>query len=330
MAITTTTDLLQRHLSDWQIQLQIWATSGALVDAAKEALLLETVPASLKDLNSRLAVGDWSDIPKIQLLSGSGMGGAIGAWADSTQTIYLNSDWVSGASKEQIFAVLTEEFGHYLDSQFNETDTWGDEGELFSRILEGDGLSSDEIAAIGSESDAVILTLADGSQIQAEAATITGGEGNDTLTGTNSADTINGRGGNDTIFGNGGNDYIYGGTGSELIYGGDGDDYIENENKYIYLSGSDIVYAENGNDTVRTSWEPNGASIVDLGDGYDLVMVYVTSEENGIKAPLDAYPATLDGQEFIGGSGVDTFWLSLGYNLPLVASLMQRVLKSGR
>ena len=136
LTVTTTQDPLQTlllgHLSDWQTQLQIWATSGAIVDAATEALLLKTVPASLKDLNGRLATGDWSDIPKIELLSGSGMGGAIGAWAESTQTIYLNSDWLSGASKEQIFAVLTEEFGHYLDSQFNKTDTKGDEGELFS------------------------------------------------------------------------------------------------------------------------------------------------------------------------------------------------------
>ena len=77
MAITTTTDLLQRHLSDWQIQLQIWAASGVLVDAATEALLLETVQASLKDLNGRLAVGVWSDIPRVELLRGSGTRGAF-------------------------------------------------------------------------------------------------------------------------------------------------------------------------------------------------------------------------------------------------------------
>ena len=190
MALTTTADLLQKHLSDWQIQLQIWAASGALVDAATEALLLETVPASLKDLNSRLAAGDWSDIPRVELLSGSGMGGAIGAWAESTQTIYLNEDWISGATKEQIIAVLTEEYGHYLDSQFNKIDTEGDEGELFSRILGGEALSSDEVAAIGSESDAVVLTLTNGRQIQAEAETLIGGEGNDTIIGSEGVDIL--------------------------------------------------------------------------------------------------------------------------------------------
>ena len=141
MALTTSTDLLQRHLSDWRTQLQTWAASGALVDAATEALLLETVPASLKDLNGMLAAGDGSDIPKIELLSASGMRDAIGARAESTQTIYLNSDWLSGANKEQIIAVLTEEFGHYLGSQFSNTDTRGDEGKLFSRILKAEGLS---------------------------------------------------------------------------------------------------------------------------------------------------------------------------------------------
>ena len=63
MASTTTTEalqtLLRRHLSDWQTQLQIWAASGALADAASKALVLEMVRASLKDLNSRLAAGDW-------------------------------------------------------------------------------------------------------------------------------------------------------------------------------------------------------------------------------------------------------------------------------
>ena len=93
------------YLSDWRTQLQIWALSGALVDAGAKALGLKTVPASLRDLNSRLAAGDWTDIPRVETLSGSGMGGAIGAWASATQTIYLNSDWLSRASKGQILSV---------------------------------------------------------------------------------------------------------------------------------------------------------------------------------------------------------------------------------
>jgi Ca2+-binding RTX toxin-like protein len=248
------------------------------MDAASRALNLEI--EALRELNSRLVMGAWSDLPRVELLSSSGMGGTIGAWASTTQTIYLNSDWLSGASKEQIIVVLTEEFGHYLDSQFNKTDTKGDEGELFSKILGGEGLSSDEVAAIRSENDAVILTLANGSRIQAEAASLTGGEGNDTLKGTNSADTIKGRGGNDVINGLAGNDIIDGGNGNDTISGGGGDDQI-----FTGL-GNVSVDAGNGNDLLGLgtdlptgnygsgAYDP-GMSLIfaNAGDGSDTVFV---------------------------------------------------------
>ena len=243
----TTTDPLQSlllgYLSDWRTQLQTWATTGALINAAQQALVLEQVPKGLKDLNGRLVAGDWSDLPKVEILSGSSMGGAIGAWASSTSTIYLNSDWLSTANKAQISAVLTEEFGHYLDSKFNAVDTQGDEGELFSRILSGEELGKTGHESIRTEDDTVWLTLQNGRTIKAEAATITGGEGNDNITGTNSADTINGRGGNDTIDGRAGSDAILGGDGNDTIRGGDGNDQIKGE------SGVDNLYGDNGDDT---------------------------------------------------------------------------------
>jgi hypothetical protein len=63
------------------------------------------------------------------------MDGARGAYAASNSTIYLNSTWLWRASKRQVLSVLTEEFGHHLDSQLNRDDTRGDEGELLSALL---------------------------------------------------------------------------------------------------------------------------------------------------------------------------------------------------
>jgi hypothetical protein len=63
------------------------------------------------------------------------MNGAMGAYAISTGTIYLNVDWLAGATKEQVLAVLTEELGHHLDGVLNSVDTVGDEGEYFSCLL---------------------------------------------------------------------------------------------------------------------------------------------------------------------------------------------------
>ncbi|WP_341884221.1 cadherin domain-containing protein, partial [Synechococcus sp. UW140] len=62
----------------------------------------------------------------------------MGAYALSKGTIYLNADWLSGASKAQIFAVLTEELGHHLDGLLNAVDTPGDEGELLAVLLSTD------------------------------------------------------------------------------------------------------------------------------------------------------------------------------------------------
>lgn len=245
---TITTDplqsLLQRHLSDWQIQLQAWAASGALVQAAQRALHLTEVPRPLRDLNSRLAAGDWSDIPRVEILNGSGMGGAIGAWASSTQTIYLNSDWLTWAESAGVINVLTEELGHFLDLLFNREDTQGDEGELFAQFLTADERSTESIRASLTESDGVILTLINGAQLNAEAATITGGEGDDTLTGTDSADTISGRAGNDLINGKGGDDELLGDDGDDSIFGGAGNDRINGG------TGSDMLYGEEGNDII--------------------------------------------------------------------------------
>jgi Ca2+-binding RTX toxin-like protein len=258
-----------------------------------------------------LAEGDWSDIPRVELLSGSGMGGAVGAWASSTQTIYLNSDWLSGASKEQINAVLTEEFGHYLDSQLNKTDTEGDEGELFSRILGGEALSSDAVVqALRSENDEAALTLENGRQIHAETANLTGGEGNDTLTGTNSADTINGRGGDDTIDGAGGNDAINGGDGIDTINGGEGDDIIDGGR------AADYLYGNGGNDTfsLRNSYRDEPDSVISGGGGNDFAdLVYygffaVDLGEGEDIAAISLYIArewSLEVRTIDGGDGYD-------------------------
>jgi len=216
--------LLLEYLSDWRTRLQIWAISGALEVAASQALELVSASSSLRDLSSRLEKGDWSDLPRVELLESSGMGGAIGAWASSTQTIYLNSDWLAEASNSRVLEVLTEVFGHYLDSRLNKTDARGDEGEYFIRILDGEHLTANEIKTIRSEEDLVTLRLHSGQVIKAEAANVIGSEANGILNGTSFADIIRGSGGNEAIYGLEGNDVIDGGNGDDTLSGGDGTD----------------------------------------------------------------------------------------------------------
>jgi hypothetical protein len=113
--LTTAETLLNGLLPEWHLLLQSWSASGRLTAAAQEALLLNGEPQGLTDLKNQWAAGDFGALPPVVLLSSADINGALGAYAVSTGTIYLNADWLAGASKEQVFSVLTEELGHHLD-----------------------------------------------------------------------------------------------------------------------------------------------------------------------------------------------------------------------
>ncbi|MFO0016475.1 MAG: hypothetical protein ACK52U_07955, partial [Synechococcaceae cyanobacterium] len=131
-------------LDDWRTLLSRWARTGALEQAAQQALRLPVAPQALAELSTRLGTADFSDLPPVQLLPASAMAGAAGAYARSTGTIVLNQEWLASASRDQALAVLTEELGHHLDTLLNTTDTPGDEGELFAALLTEAGPLSDE------------------------------------------------------------------------------------------------------------------------------------------------------------------------------------------
>jgi Ca2+-binding RTX toxin-like protein len=181
---------------------------------------------------------------------------------------------LKGARKSQISAVLTEEFGHYLDSRFNRTDALGDEGEFFSRILSGEHLAKDKITSIRSQSDALDLILQNGMRINVEAAQITGGNDDDRIIGSDGADMLNGMGGNDFIDGKDGNDNLSGDVGNDTINGGAGNDTIN--------GGADIDTADYS--SVNTGVVVNLTTGRSIGDGDDTLI----SVEN-----------------IIGGSGAD-------------------------
>ena len=91
------------------------------------------------------------------------------------------------------------------------------------------------------------------------AASISGGNGNDTLTGGSGADVLNGDAGNDVLFGKAGNDTLNGGDGNDSLTGGTGSDQINGN------AGNDLMIWNNG----------DGSDINEGGDGID------TTEVNG-------------------------------------------------
>ena len=201
-----------RSHQSWLLQLQTWAADGRLVSAGIDALRLQPGQATdqLKRIANRLAKGDTRDLPAIEVLPGSAMPSAAGAYAKATRTIYINAEWIKTANEFDKIKLLTEEFGHHLDSQIKEEDSPGDEGAIFSQHL----LSSyPQVTTLGSqanlleENDHGWISI-DGQLLEAEFGTwvTNGGVGP-----TEGDDNYNGDSSNETIYGLGGADFLKGG-----------------------------------------------------------------------------------------------------------------------
>lgn len=91
----------------------------------------------------------------------------MGAYAQSTGKIYINSDWFATATYGAVNAVLTEELGHHLDGLLNTADTSGDEGEYFSGLLREVVLTDTQKSAIRAE-NATGTIIVGGSELQVE------------------------------------------------------------------------------------------------------------------------------------------------------------------
>lgn len=69
------------------------------------------------------------------------MATAYGAYSRETGSIYISSDCPPDLKE----SILLEEIGHHIDALFNEQETPGDEGTLFSATVRGITLSDEEI-----------------------------------------------------------------------------------------------------------------------------------------------------------------------------------------
>ncbi len=115
---------------------------------------------------------------RMELRSSAELSGVWGAFAqqgpDGQPVIYINADWLasSGTSTQDVSRVLTEEWGHFIDTQLNgSVDTQGDEGEAFANAVFGVQLTQQEQARIATENDQLWLTI-DNQAVQVEMASL--------------------------------------------------------------------------------------------------------------------------------------------------------------
>ncbi|BBH37997.1 hypothetical protein myaer102_04770 [Microcystis viridis NIES-102] len=208
---------------------------------------------------------NFSQIPPIEVLSDEVLGTANGAYASSTNKIYLSASFLNTASSASIVNVILEEIGHYVDAQVNQVDSAGDEGAIFAELVQGNSLDVATLDALRAENDQTTI-IVNGEIIQVEQADFTGTNGNDSITGTSGDDNISGLDGNDTLSGLGGWDSIYGGNGNDSLNGGDGNDYFTND------AGNDTINGGSGDDRYEVDYSSASSG---------LTMTYNTATGSG-------------------------------------------------
>jgi|GEM_PF-6582252 len=140
-----------------------------LADFAAEPGFLDTLRIPFGDFDEAqasalfqdLLTGDASRFPRVEVLPADVLPGANGAFDSLTGTIYLADRFLSSNADNPaaIADVLLEEIGHYIDAQINVVDSPGDEGAIFSAIVQGRSLNEAELAALKSKNDIRVIDL---------------------------------------------------------------------------------------------------------------------------------------------------------------------------
>ncbi|MEH2196767.1 CARDB domain-containing protein, partial [Nostoc sp.] len=198
-------------------------------------------------LGTDILGGIYGVLPNVKFLSNAEMNGALGAYAKSTDTIYLNSAFLTqnAANSTAIGKVLVEETGHFLDVYASPIDSPGDEGDILARLTNNEEISNEALKILKSEDDRGIVLLSQGS-LEVEQAFVSGNSLNNSLYGTSYADYI---------YGYAGNDYLSGGDGDDSLYGGDGDDVLDGGFGFDFIDGG------NGKDTVSYDFYNGGITL---------------------------------------------------------------------
>lgn len=94
---------------------------------------------AFNELREDLLTQNYSKFPEIKVVPSAQIDHAKGAFAQKTNTIYIADNFLAENvnNLDAVKGVILEEEGHYIDSRINEEDAPGDEGEIFSSLLQG-------------------------------------------------------------------------------------------------------------------------------------------------------------------------------------------------
>jgi Ca2+-binding RTX toxin-like protein len=297
--------LNHQYLSIAQRQLAQFAAQDNFQTVMTTAFGSNLNAQKLSILRQQLLSGNFSIIPQI-VVHGE-LGTANGAYAAATDQILISADFLAQASSKAIASLILEEVGHRIDQFLNDgQDSAGDEGEIFSRLVQGEILSSAQLAQLKAQNDHGVILL-NGQAVAIEKQDISGTLGNDNLLGTVDADAIFGYDGADSIDGAAGDDQIVGGDGNDTLIGNLGDDFVYGD------AGNDALAGGSGNDYVDgglgldTLYGLAGDDVLDGGFDRDYLLGGEGDDEIYGGEGSDTLDGGLGIDTLIGGVGSDSY-----------------------
>jgi hypothetical protein len=232
--------------------------------------------SELQSVIKQWAIGDFSQLPSVQILSADITKGAFGLYAHDTQTVYLSDTLFqsNAAPTNSLFGavgVLVEETFHWLDDRVG-NDTAGDEGELARNLVFGANLSSNELARIRSENDSGIIVL-NGQSLSVEQ--------NDTLSTADNLGTLN----SVCLIKSGWVGSYWDGSRMKAVPNDYYRFYVNNTTQLdltLYNLGSDVdLYLLNSNGSTITSSRRSGTSNENISSRLDAGSYYIQVRQYG-------------------------------------------------
>ena len=141
--------------------LQIFAADPEFADKIEQVFGDNLDPEKLQSLKQDWLTGELIEFPENEIVSQPEIAGGNGAFDQKNAKIYFAQEFLEANTKnpDVIADVGLEEYGHFIDSLLNSSDTPGDEGEHFAAVVQGKTLTHTELAAIQAEDDTATVVI---------------------------------------------------------------------------------------------------------------------------------------------------------------------------
>ncbi len=169
MTIQTTSTILNSAISSSQELLTQYSLSENLLADLTTAFGTEYNSEAAQELITQWQTGEFGAFPEIEIRSANEINGANGAYSADTNKIYISEEYLQANANDvrAVSDLILEEYGHFVDASINSVDSAGDEGAIFSGLVQGESFTEGELQQLQLENDKAVITL-DGQEIAIE------------------------------------------------------------------------------------------------------------------------------------------------------------------